>query len=124
MLELMKTQTTGALTEISFTVPSANADSVCKAVRSILELIQLRQPLGVNDDNALYTVEDVIPESTPGFRLRGLRAREGITQKQLAERLGIRQHHVSEMEKGSRLISLDMAKRIGEAYGVSYKVFV
>jgi len=32
--------------------------------------------------------------------------------KELAKALGIRQHHVSEMEKGLRSISKDMAKRI------------
>ena len=124
MQKRIKIKTTGELTEISFTVPSANAESVYKAIRSILELAQSVSRSAVDEDNALYTVEEVIPESSPGFRLRGLRAREGITQKALAERLGIRQHHVSEMEKGSRAIGLDMAKRIGEAYGVSYKVFL
>lgn len=124
MQKRIKIKTTGELTEISFTVPSANAESVYKAIRSILELAQSVSRSAVDEDNALYTVEEVIPESSPGNRLRGLRAREGITQKALAERLGIRQHHVSEMEKGSRAIGLDMAKRIGEAYGVSYKVFL
>ena len=56
--------------------------------------------------------------------LRGLRTKEGITQKQLAERLGITQTRVSEMENGVRPISVAMAKRIAKAYGTSYKVFL
>ena len=124
MLAHMKMRTTGELTEISFSVPTVKAKSLCKAINSLLELAELN-PRPINDEGEeLYTVEEVIPESSPGFRLRGLRTREGITQKQLAERLGIRQHHVSEMEKGIRSISVDMAKRIGEAYNVPYKVFL
>ncbi|MDR3211587.1 MAG: helix-turn-helix domain-containing protein [Planctomycetota bacterium] len=79
----------------------------------------------VNEDGEeSYSLKEVFPESSPGNRLRGLRAREGLKQKELASALGILPHHVSEMEKGTRAISVDMAKRIGEAYNISYKVFL
>jgi plasmid maintenance system antidote protein VapI len=79
----------------------------------------------INEDGEeLYSAAEVFPEAHPGMALRGLRVKEDITQKELAERLGIKQHRVSEMEKGVRSISVDMAKRIGEAYNVSYKVFL
>jgi plasmid maintenance system antidote protein VapI len=42
----------------------------------------------------------------------------------MAEKLGIRQHHISEMEKGARSISVEMAKRIGKTFDISYKVFL
>jgi len=112
------------LTEISLTVPNEDAERLCKAINSLLELVKpVARPLN-EDGEELYTAREVFPESSPGNRLLGLRTREGITQKELAARLGIRQHHVSEMEKGKRSISLEMAKRIGEAYNVSYKVFL
>jgi len=120
----MKTQTTGALTEISLTVPSEDAERFCKAIRSLLELVRPATRPANEDGEELYPAREVFPESTPGNRLRGLRTREGITQKELARTLGIRQHHVSEMEKGVRSISKEMAKRIGEAYNVSYRVFL
>ncbi len=123
MLAHMKTQTTGALTEICLTVPTERAEHLCKAINSILELAQLSRPVN-EEGEELYSAKEVFPESSPGNRLRGLRTREGITQKELASALGIRQHHVSEMEKGVRSISLDMAKRIGELYNISYKVFL
>ena len=120
----MRTQTTGALTEISLTVPSEDAERLCKAINGLLELISPAvRPLN-EDEGELYPARDVFPESSPGNRLRGLRTREGITQKELAKALGIRQHHVSEMEKGLRSISRDMAKRIGVIYNISYKVFL
>jgi len=124
MLAHMKTQTTGALTEISLTVPSDDAERLCRAINSLLELAKpMARPIN-EDGEELYSAREVFPESSPGNRLRGLRTREGITQKELAQALGIRQHHVSEMEKGVRAISKDMAKRIGETYNISYKVFL
>ncbi len=123
MLAHMKTQTTGALTDICLTVPTESAESVCKAINSILELANLSRPVNEEGDE-LYSANEVFPEGHPGLALRGLRAREGITQKELAARLGIRQHHVSEMEKGIRPITLEMAKRISAAYNISYKVFL
>ncbi len=53
--------------------------------------------------------------------LRGLRVKEDITQVELAEKLGISQNMVSDMEAES--ISLKMAKRIGETFNIPYKVF-
>lgn len=123
MLAHMKTQTTGALTDICLTVPTESAESVCKAINSILELANFSRPVN-EEGEELYSANEVFPEGHPGMALRGLRTKEGITQKEFAARLGIRQHHVSEMEKGTRAISLDMAKRIGEAYNISYKVFL
>jgi DNA-binding XRE family transcriptional regulator len=120
----MRTQTTGALTEISLTVPSEDAERLCKAINSLLELARPAARLVNEHGEALYSAREVFPESSPGNRLRGLRTREGITQKEFAQALGIRQHHVSEMEKGVRAISKDMAKRIGDAYNISYKVFL
>lgn len=83
-----------------------------------------KQCINDSKEYTLIPVEEVIPQFSPGFRLCGLRTREGLTQKQLASNLGIRQHHVSEMESGKRTISVDMAKKIGELYNISYKVFL
>ena len=128
MLAHMKTQTMGALTEICLTVPSKDAPRLCKAINSIMELVSHTGEQGPRQVNAegeeLYSAAEVFPESSPANRLRGLRTREGITQKEMARTLGLRQHHISEMEKGVRSISVDMAKRIGETYNISYKVFL
>ena len=123
MLAHMKMQTTGALTEIRLVVPKIDAERLCKAINNLLEFARIPRPVN-EDGEELYTAEEVFPEGYPGMVLRGLRTREGITQKELAVTLGIRQHHVSEMEKGARPITLDMAKRIGKAYNISYKVLL
>ena len=118
----MKTRIIGELTEISLLVPNSIAEKMKNALENILALTDLR---AVNDQGEeLYTIEEVFPDAHPGTALRGLRVREGITQKQLAERVQITQTRVSEMENGVRPISIDMAKKIGNVFGVSYKVFL
>jgi len=123
MLAHTRMRTTGELTEISFTVPTTDAVRLRKAIDSVLELARFSRPLN-EDGEELYSAEEVFPDGHPGMALRGLRTREGLTQKALAGRLGIRQHHVAEMEKGTRNISVDMAKLLGAEFNISYKVFL
>lgn len=66
----------------------------------------------------------VTEESLSGRLLRGGRVKEGLTQAQLATLVGIPQRHVSEMENGKRPIGKEMAKRLGAALKVGYKVFL
>jgi DNA-binding XRE family transcriptional regulator len=73
------------------------------------------------DENRAYALEESFPGSHPGRRLAGLRAREGLTQKQMAASLNISQSRLSELERGIRRISIDMAKKAAETYGVSYR---
>lgn len=53
-----------------------------------------------------------------GNLLAGARLKAGMTQAQLAEKLGIRQNMVSDYERGRRKYSDAMAKRLGEALQV------
>jgi plasmid maintenance system antidote protein VapI len=63
-------------------------------------------------------------EQLPGVSLKGARVKEGITQKQLAEMTGIRQHHISEMENHKRPIGKKNALKFAKALGTNYKVFL
>ena len=58
-----------------------------------------------------YTIEEVFPNHHGGDAIRGLRYREDMTQKQLAEKVGISVQNLSHMEHGRRPIGKDMAKR-------------
>ena len=62
--------------------------------------------------------------SKVGALLRGARLRETMTQKQLADELGIPQNHISEMEHGKRTIGKRMAQKLSKVLKVSYKVFL
>jgi DNA-binding XRE family transcriptional regulator len=56
--------------------------------------------------------------------LRGLRYREGLTQKALGEMLGIEQTNISKMEQGKRPIGKAIAKRIAELFKSDYRIFL
>jgi len=84
--------------------------------------------------NILINIADSIPwkkafseysdNELPGVVLSGARTKEGLTQKELADKLNITQGHVSEMESGKRSIGKAMAKRLGAVLNISYKVFL
>jgi DNA-binding XRE family transcriptional regulator len=52
--------------------------------------------------------KEVYSQSNAGVVLRAARKREGLTQKDLAISIGVKQSHISEMEKGKRPIGKDM----------------
>ena len=62
--------------------------------------------------------------SESGVMLRGCRYKGEMTQKELAEELGISQHHISEMENGKRTIGKAMAKRFAAFFKTDYRVFL
>jgi len=110
--------------ELAVTVPASKGKLLEDALIAVMALAghQVRRLNAEGEE--LFSIEEVFPDSRPGSRLRGLRAREGITQKQMAERLDLRPQHISEMEKGTRPISLELAKRISKTFDISYKVFL
>ncbi len=63
-------------------------------------------------------------EELPGVILAGARLREDMTQAELAEKTGIPQGHISEMESGKRPITVKTAKILGKALNFGYKVFL
>lgn len=67
---------------------------------------------------------DLTDEKLPGISLKGARGKEGVTQQQLAEMTGVKQHQISEMENHKRSIGKKNAMRFAKALNVSYKVFL
>jgi transcriptional regulator with XRE-family HTH domain len=53
-----------------------------------------------------------------------LRYRQDITQKQLADKIGVLQHHLSEMENGKRPIGKAMAKKLAGALNADWRVMI
>ena len=111
-------------TEINLSIPSAKARVILEALRGILPMAGLKMRRVNEEGEELFSSEEVFPDGSPAMALRGLRGKEDITQTELAARLGISQNMVSDMESGKRNISLKMAKRIGEAFKISYKCFL
>jgi len=103
--------------ELRFLVPAAKVEAVRQAVA----------PFSVEETTAIPWREafpEVTDATLPGICLRGARAKEGLTQKQVAERTGIPQRHLSEMENHKRPIGRQNALKLGKALAVSYKVFL
>ena len=95
-----RTRTIGESTEICLTIPSKEALKVGQALAGFLSLAGHKIRRLNEEGEELFSSEEVFADSHPGSRLYGLRVREGLTPKSLADKLGIRQHHISEMEKG------------------------
>jgi formylmethanofuran:tetrahydromethanopterin formyltransferase len=122
----MKTQITDGLAEINLSVkiPAAKAALMIEALKGVLALAgQVVRPVNENGDEA-YSVEEAFPDGNPGMLIRGLRGKEEMTMKELAERLGIPQTRVSELESGKRSISAAMAKRLAGVFNVTDKMFI
>lgn len=68
--------------------------------------------------------DEIEKYSEGGLMLRGSRYKEGVTQKQLAEALDVRQHHISEMENGKRPIGKEIARRLANFFDVDYRLFL
>lgn len=62
--------------------------------------------------------------SRAALNLRGLRNREGLTQEQFGQAIGVEQSNVSKMERGVRQIGLKIAKQIGEIFNIDYHLFL
>jgi len=61
---------------------------------------------------------------TPGYYLRIYRTRADFTQAELAKRLHIRQHHLSEMEHNKRPIGKALAHKLAEVLRCDYHKFL
>ena len=63
-------------------------------------------------------------ELTPGAGLKGARYKEGVTQKELAQKTGIPQSHISAMENNKMGIGKDRARRLAEALNIDYRILL
>ena len=123
MQALTKKRPTEKLVEVHFrgTISSINK---LRRTATTLHVTDLSRQLPEKDS---YTPEELSPElvtNRAGVCVRGGRGKEGLTQKQLADQMGIAQHHISEMENGKRPIGKEMAKKLAAALNVDYRVFL
>ena len=114
MLEHTKKPATANYVELCFRVP----------LQSVKKAKDLLGSLGAKDVRDSVPWEEVYSDFGPHIALRGARKRETLTQKRLAEKLGVDQSHISEMENGKRPIGKKMAKRLAETLGADYRVFL
>ena len=117
---MLRKQKENRTTHIHYRVPTDQLE----VIKQIITVLGGIEESGDENNREPVSSNKAFPESHPGVALRGLRAREGLTQKALAEKIGIEQSHVSNMEKGNRPISKAMAKKLGKIFDLTYKVFL
>jgi ribosome-binding protein aMBF1 (putative translation factor) len=90
--------------------------------------IEALSRLGFVDTSGSIPWREAFPEfegNESGTVLRGARLKEELTQKALAEKTGIPQRHISEMENGKRSIGKNRAEKLAVALNVpDYRVFL
>ncbi len=105
-------------------LPAKDAGKTAEAIRYLLSFGGQDVRWRNEEGERLFSVEEVFPDMSPAKILRGFRGRDGMTQSELADKLEIAQHRVSEMESGKRPISVKMAKQLASIFGTSYKAFL
>ena len=120
MLAHTKTPHIEKMVPITFMVHPINVERIKKYVACI-------EP-GEGEEGSI-TAEEFFDkyftgETKPAVVLRGARGRENMTQQQLAEKTGIPQRHISEMENGKRGIGKDNAAKLAKALNTDYRLFL
>lgn len=109
---------------IQLTVPAETTMKIADVIRSVLTLAGHNVLRIDNDDEEWITSEEMFPDGSSAMALRGFRGKMELTQSELAERLGVSQNAISELESGKRPISIKMAKKLEQEFNVPYKVFL
>lgn len=81
---------------------------------------EIDKPMGF--DEAMGILLD--GQSQGAVMLRGLRNREGITQAELGNLLGVEQTNISKMESGKRPIGKTIAMRLAKLFKTDYRLFL
>ena len=71
-----------------------------------------------------FAIGDVFPDLGPESALRGTRGLREMPQAQLAAASGVHKSHLSGMERGRRPIGKEMAKRLGKALHMNWRIFL
>ena len=100
----------------------------------IKKIVQELAPYEVDDApsvNWRELLEDVaslepgdVAHKEGAMMIKGLRAREGMTQAVLAQKLGMRQENLSRLETAKRTISRKMAHKLAAIFKIDYRVFL
>ena len=92
------------------------------------EAIKLMRELGYVDTSDSIPWREGFPEleqePSYSFTLRGARLKENMSQTELAEKTGIPQSHISQMENAKLEIGKERAKRLGEVLNIDSRLFL
>lgn len=96
-------------------------------LKLIKKILSVYEKLKNKDDDELMSFQDaknhlasLLGNTTPADSIKAFRKRENITQKELALKAGIKQRHISEIERGVRPLGLATAKKLAVALNCDY----
>lgn len=101
--------------------------SVICALANLPEVKKLLEAQGCTvqaEEKEWYTIDELFPNHHAGHSLRGLRYREGLTQKELSELTGVSVQNLSHMENGRRAIGKEMAKRLAAVLNADWRALL
>ena len=98
-----------------------NQNRLKKMIRSTLDQYLITDPVPAKVIHADAKVRHGEYYCTAGYYLRVYRQRAELTQVELAEQTGIRQHHLSEMENNKRVIGKANAKKLTNLLDCDYR---
>jgi len=94
-------------------------------IRNAVEKIEQKHLMQTERNSLDNVFVDINNQYTKqGALLKGLRYREGLNQKEFANKIGIKQPELSKMENGKRTIGKTMAKRLEKEFGTNYRLFL
>lgn len=73
--------------------------------------------------NIEKTLLEISPQVENGVLIKGFRLRECLTQKQLAEKLGLSHTYISKLELGHRPLTKDLREKISKALNFNENLF-
>jgi len=111
-------------THINLSVSTRNALVALEAILGMFALAGHKVRRINEEGEEVLSAKDVFPEGNPAMLLRGYRGKLDMTQKELADKLGVTQNRVSDMESGKRPISKNMAVKLGGLFDTPYKSFL
>ncbi|GHS84906.1 hypothetical protein FACS1894103_6060 [Campylobacterota bacterium] len=102
--------------EVVASVPNGDdARNIGEAICSFLRLSGHEVELNCCDEDGA---------DCPSLALKCLRVKHSLTQGEFAVKLGVQQNVISDMERGARVISVKMAKKIEKIFGAPYHKFL
>lgn len=97
-------------------------------LKLIKKVISLYEKLKKEDDDELMSFDDakehldeLLGDISVADKIKAYRDRENITQKELALKSGIKQQHISEIERGVRSVGVASAKKLASSLNCGYR---
>lgn len=117
-IQLRESEMDDQTTVFSLAVPKRRASQYRAYLEALVKLIDAYEDNGVTLENSAATRE------LPGNLLKRLRTEWGLSQKAMAQVVGVSQGRISDYEQGVREIPVDVAEKLAQHFHVQRGSFL